>query len=274
MSDDLAALFPEGDYRFHLSLRRSEPRAFFAPQDDSGAVLTERRRWLREHPGRHAALLPGSGPMLREFGALAPEWGVGTAADATPRFSDAGDLDAELLRFGGVCEPDVLFLAAESPGQFTLRGGVLCFPTGWALEEKLGRTLDAIHDVVPGLNPALGSPIRQFLSRLRPGAAYLRDNWGIAATDERNLHPARGLAPPQPPVALDRLWLRVEHQALVSLPDTGAVVFGIRIALHRLDTLAGGPAGDRLRRALLSMPPEILEYKRLKAVKDELAGQL
>src|SRR6185295_11123743 len=112
-----------------------------------------------------------------------------------------------------------------------------------------------IHGVVPGLNSALASPIHQFLQRLKPGVAFHRDNWGLAATDELNLHPARALPPPAPPVSLDRLWLRVEHQALVALPRTGGVVFGIRIALHRLDEVArdsGARAG--LKRALASMP--------------------
>jgi hypothetical protein len=50
----LAELFPDGDYRFHLTLRRAEPRDFFAPRDDSGRVLAERRRWLESDPERYA----------------------------------------------------------------------------------------------------------------------------------------------------------------------------------------------------------------------------
>jgi hypothetical protein len=150
----------------------------------------------------------------------------------------------------------------------------LCFPTGWALEEKLGQTLDAIHGPVPGLNPALAAPIQQFLSKLKPGVAFLRDNWGLAGSTALNLHPARQVPPPGAPVRLDQLWLRIEHQALLALPATGGVAFGIRIALHRLDEVARGPAAAGLRRALASMPPGMVAYKRLEGVRDAVVAQL
>ena len=151
-------------------------------------------------------------------------------------------------------------------------GGALCFPTGWALTEKLGHTLEFIHGVVPGLNAALGPSINQMLAGMKPGVAYLRDNWGIAASPELNLHPARAIPPPQPPVSLERLWLRVEHQALLALPASRGIAFGIRIALHRLDAVASGPAGPGLRRALESMSTEMLEYKRLDRIRTYLVN--
>lgn len=261
MNAALAELFPDGDYRFHLTLRRAEPREFFAPRDPTGRVLAERARWLAEAPARYAALQPEGEPILTEFERMAAEWRSSGPAAIGP---------SRIHALGAAFEPDLLFLSPDERGDFRLRGGALCFPTGWALEEKMGHSLDFIHGVVPGLNAALAPPIRQFLSKLKPGVAFLRDNWGIAATDELNLHPARTMAPPAPPVALDRLWLRVEHQALVALPESRGIVFGIRIARHRLDGLAGDPSAAGLRRALESMPSELIGYKRLDAIRDEL----
>ena len=258
----LAELFPDADFRFHLTLRRGEPRAFFAAQDASGQRLAERAKWLTAEPARYAALLPEGGPIFGELVEIAARnWGLAPT-------TSVGELGAKL-------EPDFLLLSPDETGTFRLRGGALCFPTGWALEEKLGHTLDFIHGVVPGLNAVLASPIQQFLTRLKPGIAFLRDNWGIVATDELNLHPARRLPAPSLPVALDRLWLRVEHQALVALPRTGGVLFGIRIALHRLDAVACDPAASAgLRRALTSVPAEVAAYKRLDAVRETVVGLL
>lgn len=258
----LAELFPAGDYRFHLTLRRGEPAEFFQPRDGSGRVLAERAKWLAENPVRYAALLPEGEPLLTEVAELgAKEWGL-------PKTTSVHGL-------GAVLEPDFMLLSPDATGAFRLRGGALCFPTGWALAEKLGHTLDFIHGVVPGLNPALASPIHQFLTKLKPGVAFLRDNWGISANDELNQHPVRALPSPSLPVALDRLWLRVEHQALVALPRTGGVLFGIRIALHRLDQVALDPAAwAGLKRALVSMPAEVAAYKRLDAVRAAVAGLL
>ena len=257
----LADLFPVGDYRFHLTVRRGEPGDFFRPSDSSGRLLSERARWLATDPARYAALQPEGEAAFAEFVAQCNAWQIATAGD--------------VQGLGGKLEPDYLLLTPDVRGEFRLRGGALCFPTGWALEEKLGHPLDFIHGVVPGLNAALATPIRQFLAKLKPGAAFLRDNWGLAATDELNLHPARGLPAPDLPAAPDRLWLRVEHQALVALPKSGGVVFGLRIALHRLDAVArDAAAAAGLRRALLSMPPAVVAYKRLERVRDEVVGWL
>lgn len=258
---DLAELFPDGDYRFHLTLRRGEPRDFFRASDSAQRVLAERAHWLAENPARYAALTPEGAPLLAEFAGMCAEWGMARGASV-------GEL-------GAMLEPDFLLLSRDQRGAFCLRGGALCFPTGWALEEKLGHTLDFIHGVVPGLNAALASPIQQFLGKLKPGVAYFRDNWGLAATDELNLHPARELPAPALPTSPDQLWLRVEHQVLVALPETGGVVFGLRIALHRLDWVALNPKAARgLRIALETMPADVAAYKRLDTVRGEVVSWL
>jgi hypothetical protein len=255
---ELAALFPGGPYRFHLTLRRGEPRDFFGPQDPSGRLRRERTKWLAENPGRYAALQPEGEPLLAEAAELGEQaWGL-------PRVASVQEL-------GAAWEPDALLLSPDPMGAFRLRGGALCFPTGWALEEKIGHPLDFIHGGVPGLNAALAPPIHQFLSRLKPGAAFYRDNWGIVATDELNLHPARNLPAPALPVMLEHLWLRIEYQALVALPRTRGVLFGIRIALHRFDDIARDPAAAAgLRQALATMPPEMASYKKLAGIRVKL----
>lgn len=263
----LAELFPDEDHEYRLTLRRTEARAYFAPRDLTGAVRRERVRWLESDPDRYLLLQPEGEPLVAEFATLAANWGLSAdTRSSTPL--------AMLRHLGGELEPDLLFLAPDERGEFRLRGGALCFPTGWALGEKLGQTLTAIHGVVPGLNDVLVSSIQQFLSRLRSGVAYLRDNWGIASSEELNLHPARQVAAPAAPVDLAKLWLRVEHQALLALPATGGVAFGIRLAHHRLDQVARRPEARLLARALSTMPLELISYKRLAEVRDGLVEML
>lgn len=244
----LARLFPEGDYRFHLGLQRGEPVEFFASRDQTGALLAERRRWLAEAPQRYAGMLPGSEGAVAETLRLTPEWGL------PPQSS--------LIALGGVLEPDLLLMVPDANGVMRLQAGVLCFPTSWALADKLGQTMEFIHGPVPGLNDTMGGQIAQFMGRLKPGAAYFRQNWGIAATAELNMHPA--MQRPRPGLPLDpaALWLRVEHQALLALPSGRGLVFGIRIETIPLTTVrsdVGASAG--LGRALLSMPDAMRIYK-------------
>lgn len=261
----LAELLPDEDFRLHLTLRRGRPEDFFRPLDPTGAVRRERARWLAEDPDRYARVLPAGEALIREF---AEQWPAAKAAWPEPAAEPK--LRADLWRLGTGCEADLLFLAPDAAGDFRLAAGVLCFPTGWALEEKIGETIDFIHAPVPGLNAALGSPIRSFLGKMRPGLAFLRDNWGIAATEELNLHPARQLPAPARPVGLDRLWLRVEHQMLAALPSGAGIVFAIRIANYRLDDVVRGGGGPGLKRALATMPADLAAYKRLESVRAEL----
>lgn len=258
----LSELFPAEDYQFHLTLHREDPVRFFRDRDMTGGERAERRKWVAEAPARYTALTPPGEPVFAEFRERAPAWGL-----------DSGLADVREL--AAACEPDVLLLARGDDGSFRLCGGALVFPSGWALETKLGGTLADLHAIVPGLNDALGPAIDRFLERLRPGAPYGRWNWGLAAHDERNAHPARALPAPRPPVALDRLWLRLEHQLLLALPRSRGIAFGIRIVLHRLDEAVAEPGvAAGLARALETMPSALQEYKRIRAIAAELAGRL
>jgi hypothetical protein len=230
----LSELFPDRDYRFHLTLRRGDLAEFFGAP--SAAVLAERRRWLAGDPARYVVGGPDSAPL--------------------------------------VAEPDLALLAPDAAGEFRLRAGAVCFPSSWAVTEKFGRTLDDIHGVVPGLNPALAPAIGQFLRKLRPGAPYERANWGLAATPELNLHPA--LNRPRLGAELDvtRTWLRIEEQILAAMPATGGILFGIKIIVVPLARLLDDPAlRAGLRRALATMPDELARYKGLAPVRAALLAR-
>lgn len=263
--NDLARLFPDEDFRHHLTLRRGDPRDFLRRRDDTEAVLVERRKWTAQDPARYAALEPAGEAAWRELCERVAQWGIACVPE-----SDAARPSA----LGGLLEPDLLVLCRDEKGRWRLRGGALCFPTSWSLEEKLGRDVEEIHGPVPGLNAALGASIHQVMGRLSCDTTVERWNWGLAATPELNLHPARRLPAPALPVNLESLWLRLEHQALIALPRSGAVLFGIRISLHRLDAMVGTEAGRGLARALHSMPPGMAEYKRIEPVRHAVVAAL
>ncbi len=243
----LAALLPDEDYGFRLTLKRGDPRAFFAPSAVAAEVLAERRRWLTDRPELFLVDGAEAEPAWREAAALS---GVVAAPNAAA--------------WGAACEPDVVLLRRDAVGVFRVQAGAVVFPSTWSLPEKAGLTLAETHGVVPGLNAAIGPAIDRFLARLKPGAGAVRTNWGLAASAERNLHPAL----PRPRLREDtppeQVWLRVEHQILTALPESGAVLFGIRIALHPLAEVRADPAAwTGLQRALATMPPAVAAYKGL-----------
>ncbi len=245
-------------------MQKAEPAEFFALRDQTGSILAERRRWLAQAAPRYARIESGAEGLVEETRLLAAGWGIPC--------KEVGD---PVISLGGALEPDLLWLSPDKHGTYRLRGGALCFPTGWALEEKLGHAMDFIHGPVPGLNQAFGSQISQFLARLKPGMACTRHNWGLAATPELNLHPSRGHPQPALPLNTDQLWLRVENQILFALPGGQGLLFGIRIEIIDLKQVKNEPAAAKgLARALSSMSTAVAAYKRLDTIRDELSRWL
>lgn len=251
----LAELFPDQDYRFQLRFERGEPADFFAPTASHADLIVDRQHWLRTEPQIYAALLPPGEALLEETIELAGSWnGFVRPNSATPW--------QKCLTLGEFWETDYLLLKPAADQQICLYGGCLCFPSSWRLSEKIGQAIEFIHGPVPGLNANIGVGIHKFLTNLKPGTASLRHNWGLSRSPEMNHHPDRALLRLDAAVRADEVWLRVEHQALVALPKSGGILFGIRVVNHPLtEVIADSTAAVRLCRALETMPEEMARYK-------------
>jgi hypothetical protein len=125
---------------------------------------------------------------------------------------------------------------------YRLVGAAVAFPTDWRIADKLGRPMIALHTPIHGYEEQIGSPVDQFMAKLKPGRIYGRCNWFVSPT------PAlRWLAegPPEAQFAHvtadnagETLFVRSERQTLRKLPETGAIVFTIGIYLAPLGTLS------------------------------------
>jgi hypothetical protein len=260
----LTELFPDEDYRFHLTLRKGNLTDFFCEPDPE--ALAERRRWLDTDHSRYAALTAAAEPLLSETESLATTWAPSPSVPLT------ADPMQRLLTLSRSLSPDFMLLSRDADGTFRLQAAAVCFPSSWVPAEKIGLSLDDIHQIVPKLNATLGATISQFLTRLRPGIAYERANWGLAATPERNMHPALHRPRLGLPVDPSRIWLRIEDQILAALPETGGILFGIRLRVIPLATILADPQlKPGFQRALATMPKDLADYKGLSAIHAELS---
>jgi hypothetical protein len=257
-------LFPAGDFAFHMRFRRGEISAFYKNTAAHADIIAERRKWLAHDAQKYAAALPEAEPLLSEAVEVAKSLGISAPAGATPLET--------MLDVGGAWEPDLLLLrSAPGNAQPVLVAGCVCFPSSWALEEKIGRPLDAIHTPVPTLNEQFANPVQQFLARMKPGISWERINWGLSRSPELNQHPSRKLPRLDANVSAEDVWFRAEYQSLISLPKTGGVLFGIRLVIEPLTKLLNDREFiEGLGRAIQSMPENIAAYKGIAPARERL----
>ncbi|MEZ5941534.1 MAG: DUF3445 domain-containing protein [Planctomycetaceae bacterium] len=171
-----------------------------------------------------------------------------------------------LEQLAHLVQEDFCILSSESNP--TLIAALVCFPSHWKLQEKMGQTSDAIHAVVPKFADKLAIPTNAILSKLRPNRPVWRINWSIDGDDS--------LFTPGPKSFRDDLsvrnvlhstWLRAERQTLRRLPETGSLVFTIRTYLHRMADVAVCPnRRTKLLASLRTMAPDTAAYKGMVAM--------
>ena len=239
--------------------------------------MAYRDRILTEAGTRAADALPDAADAVAElFGSLAThvlkrypdrfrqaEGGLRRADGATvPR-------DASITTLGRLVQEDFCLLdRPDGADEHRLIAANLCFPSHWRLPDKLGRPLLAIHAPAPGYAEGLGARVERVHAALAVERPLQRLNYSIQSTPELRLYDVRhGRSTP------DVFYLRVERQTLRRLPETRAVVFGIKTyatPFEDLPTEAQATLADRLE----AMTPAEQGYKGGEAYIAEAASRL
>lgn len=183
-----------------------------------------------------------------------------------------GDFDSlpmEPLDWAGrQVQEDLLLLDAAS----ILRGGQVCFPSGWDIESKFGKHFLDLHAPVPSLMAPTLRAADKLIERIPIHKPIARTNWGFRITDQMDFssrHTARYrklLDERSTEItddnAGDTIFVRSERQTLSRLPLSGFILFTI----HTYNSKVKDECKDLNRaKAMLSflhtVPPDLLEYK-------------
>jgi Haem-dependent oxidative N-demethylase, alpha subunit-like len=242
----LDGLFSRGGYRARMALKRLQPDEFFANLRTVD-VLKERSALL-EARSQDFISEPASREDTDALIQFAGSW-------ATVRHAHT------FRELGAIWEPDFVLLRRGQ--SLEVVGGCVCFPTGWSLTKIQQRTLSIVHGPVPGLNLQLGSKVERFLADLKLGECYQRSNWGLTSSSQMNQHPGDNIAEIASDCDPAGTFLRVEWQAVMPVDDF-RVIFGIRIYQFALESIRHERgAAQLLKENLLTMPDDMLRYKRL-----------
>jgi len=271
--------FLAGHDPLRMGVAAIDVRQWFELGGDYAAQMAEKERLVGKQRPDVFQLLPQAEAASRELLAAVAGWCTVTHPD---RFAREGEtlrcpdarrvplaqkhpLEAAAL----LVQEDLCLLQPDAAGTLILTGACLCFPSRWRLADKLGHPMLAIHGPVPGLNARIGATIDRFLLGLKAGNIYTRTNWSLT-TDPALFQP---VALPHGAIAArdagEQVFYRVERQTLRSLPESGAVLFGIRVHQHKLADFAAIPAERRaLADAVAALDPSLVEYKSMTAIKD------
>jgi hypothetical protein len=177
-------------------------------------------------------------------------------------------------------QEDLVLMARGDTG-WHLAAASLCFPSTWVLAEKFGRDMDGIHKPVPGYAEHIGPRILRIFDNLQVERPVWRLNWSIYDSPElyaprRRPGPRIWLA--EGVIADANCFIRVERQTLRKLPDTGYILFTIKVLLDPLAALGRHPEGPQLAQGLKSQLQKLdaaqLAYKGLVESRDLLVEAL
>lgn len=278
-------------HRIAMGLEALLPDEPWIEQDaDLEADLREKRRLLSELRDRVFVELPASRPAQAE--ARERVAGALVALDPT-RYRRAGDCfelpflgeshdfaaDAPPLEMASRWLQEDLCIMEGEGANWRLTAGSVCFPTRWDLVPRLGMPMTEIHENVPRYEERLSHSADRFFDGMRDGRVFRRANWSLV--DDLALYQPGGKGRTAPDPSLDatnageKVWLRVEHQTLQRLPETGAILFTIRI--HRSPLARVGAvreAATSLLGSLRTMEPAMRRYKSLEVVREAVEGYL
>jgi hypothetical protein len=178
--------------------------------------------------------------------------------------------------------PEDLVLMRKGDDGWRLAAASVCFPSSWTLREKFGRPMHEIHGPVPGFQKGTRNAglIERMFDNLRLDMPVVRWNWSVYGDAElfhQHAHETgEGRFGPGP-VAKD-VYLRLERQTLRKLPESGDILFTIRIYIDPLTVLETHPDGARLAAAIAdqvkALSPAERTYKGLATEHEKLLARL
>lgn len=155
----------------------------------------------------------------------------------------------------------------------------LCLPNYWAPQDKIGRSFITAHEPVPAMDRIIARSGKLLDTLLQEGP-FERFTWGLTTDARLNHHPlapenqnprlwhGRAFDPARP-----ELYLRIERQVTVGIPEGNAFIFTIRTYLHDTGNL-NSDQRRTLAQAIRTMPEPVLAYKELMECKDEIIAWL
>jgi hypothetical protein len=277
--------FEAGPHRLQMGLMALKPQDWIEIDDTLASTLVAKRRLLAERHDEVFAALPGTEAagaevldlladhLPRRFPTQYPRMNTTIAIAATGDLVGIGTPGVHPLETAARLVPEDLCLMRRTESGYVLAAASVCFPSRWRLADKIGRSLAAIHEPVPGYAETLGRPVERFFDKITVDRPVWRLNWTIH--DSPALFQPAGTKRPPPTDFARAVFLRVERQTLRRLPQSGDVLFTIRTYVTPLGEIAqDADTARRLAAAIETLPGALRDYRSLTQFADALVAWL
>ncbi len=232
-----------------------------------------RRELLRSDLANHFQALPQSEPAQREatetLAATAPELFKNRSAEDGPPLLDAAKYVQE----------DLVLLSGDAASGHGVIAGAVCFPSGWSIRDKIGKSIMEVHDPVPEYASVMATSTDRLLSKLKPKRPVWRMNWGVRPWERLDQSPkwATELESHAKAITTENAgrecFFRVERQTLSRLGHTNAILFTIHTHQTPLEELIPWQQHN-LAGVLESCPEATLHYKGIAPIRDAVIAYL
>ena len=158
-------------------------------------------------------------------------------------------------------QEDFVIWAPDANGRLSIQIASVCFPSGWAPEEKINKTFAEIHEPVAD-NKLIMAAADNIATMITQKGPFVRSVWTIANSPELNRHPFT--KKPWTNEIIDQMYYRTERQ--ITVPLDNMAIFFIRTYVLPLLSVDH----DKIKESINSMNEEILTYKDLHYVKSTI----
>ena len=281
---------------FQLGLRSIRPENWILIGAGHAEMMRQKCDRLDNYKRFYYRTLPNSLPAQRE---LRERLIAHLAADHSQSFEKSGsvvrslitgqtiDLDDDstepLMQVSYLIEEDFMLLE-EVGGTIQITAASNAYSSSGRLVDSVGHDMEWAHAPVPRLTRKLGGKINRVLSSIHAATPCERFNWQITpiATvffPHDDPHAANAAAMREvlaelcrdPARAGDLLWVRVERQTLMRLPDSNAVAFSLHTYSDPLSCLKSDRESVRAIWTLLNnYSEERWKYSEMDIVREPL----
>ncbi|KAJ9368427.1 hypothetical protein DTO282E5_6895 [Paecilomyces variotii] len=160
---------------------------------------------------------------------------------------------------------DLSILIKNADDEYYLAASGSLFPVGWAVAERIGWTVTQLHSPVPLWKEQVSASVSKFLARLTPESPMERSNYFVELKGPNEglystLFRPDGLSEATPSPRPCDIIIRRERQTFRKLPQSGALLFGVKTTLTTLEELPREELHN-LVREMETWPEEVASYK-------------